>query len=229
MTGRYAIYYAPDSDSPLWLRASQWLGRDAASGQDVPQYVPLGSDAAAFSALTADASHYGFHATLKAPFALAEDACEEELLAAVEEFATQRAAFSEEIAPQILGHFIAFRLAEKSAEMQALHEDCVCEFDNFRALPTHAELERRRKAKLNDQQDRQLVEWGYPYIFDDFRFHMTLSGRIEDAAMRQAFLDAAMVFFADDIGAHRFGSLCVFHQPDRESGFNVKARFPFLG
>lgn len=229
MTGRYAIYYAPDPNSPLWHRAAQWLGRDAATGEHIPQFIPGSFDRESFSALTADPRHYGFHATLKAPFALAEDACEEELLAAVEEFATQRAAFSVEISPQILGHFIAFRLVEKSAEMQALHEGCVCEFDNFRALPTYAELERRRKAKLNDQQDRRLVEWGYPYIFDDFRFHMTLSGRIEDAAMRQTFLDAAMAFFADDVGKHRFGSLCVFHQPDRESSFNVNARFPLLG
>jgi hypothetical protein len=166
---------------------------------------------------------------LKAPFTLAEGTSEEELLSAVEEFATQSFAFSVEISPQILGNFVAFRLVEKSLDMQALHEDCVCEFDNFRALPTYAELERRRKAKLNDQQDRQLLEWGYPYIFDDFRFHMTLSGRIEDAAIRQTFLDAAMAFFADDIGTHRFGSLSVFHQPDRESSFNVRARFPFLG
>ena len=229
MTGRYAIYYAPEADSPLWQRAAQWLGRDAATGAHVTQYIPQGFDGATFAALTADPRHYGYHATLKAPFTLAEGTSEEELLSAVEEFATQRAAFSVKISPQILGYFIAFRLVEKSPEMQALHEDCVCAFDKFRALPTHLELERRRNAKLNDRQDRQLVEWGYPYIFDDFRFHMTLSARIEDAAIRQTFLDAAMAFFADDIGMHRFGSLCVFHQPDRESSFNVRARFPFLG
>lgn len=109
--------------------------------------------------------------------------------------------------------------------MQALHEDCVREFDDFRAAPSSAELERRRKAKLTDEQERRLVSWGYPYIFDDFRFHMTLSGRIDAEPLRQQFLDAAAIYFAEDIGVHRFASLCVFRQTDTASPFSIIGRF----
>lgn len=225
MAARYALYYAPDADSPLWQRASRWLGRDAATGEDVAQHVPEGFDAAAFAASTADPRHYGFHATLKAPFRLADDSSEGELLAAAEEFARARGAFSAAIAPQILGHFIAFRLVGASPEMQALHEGCVCEFDNFRAPPSTAELERRRKAKLSVEQDERLVKWGYPYIFADFRFHMTLSGRLDEEPLRQQFLDAATAYFAEDIGVHRFASLCVFRQTDTASPFSIIGRF----
>ncbi|MBU2587290.1 MAG: DUF1045 domain-containing protein [Alphaproteobacteria bacterium] len=227
MGARYALYYAPDTDSALWQRASRWLGRDAATGEDVAQFVPDGLEPDHFAALTAAPRHYGFHATLKAPFQLADERSEGQLLAAVEKFAVARMAFTATIAPQILGNFIAFRLVGASAEMHALHRDCVCDLDNFRAQPSALELERRRKATLSAEQDERLVKWGYPYIFEDFRFHMTLSGRVDAEVQRRQLLDAATSYFTEDCGVHRFASLCVFHQPDAASPFTIIGRFAF--
>ena len=83
MTQRFAIYYAPDPASALWQRASTWLGRDAAGGADLAQPEVAGLTAEDFARHTADPRHYGFHATLKAPFALADGANEAALLAAL--------------------------------------------------------------------------------------------------------------------------------------------------
>jgi putative phosphonate metabolism protein len=227
MTARYAIYYAPDSASALWQRACIWLGRDAASGAEPAQPAVHGMAADDFARLTHDPRHYGFHATLKAPFALAPDCSEDDLIAAARTFAAARKAFTADIAPRALGAFLAFRLTGDSAAMQALHEDAVSAFDDFRALPSEAELAKRRASGLTEEQDARLVEWGYPYVFEHFRFHMTLTGRILDEALRQNILNAATEYFAADIGPHHFDAIALFHQPDRQSPFTVLERFPF--
>ena len=40
------------------------------------------------------------------------------------------------------------------------------------------DLARHRKANLTAAQDDLLQTWGYPYVMDEFRFHITLTGRI---------------------------------------------------
>jgi putative phosphonate metabolism protein len=227
MAARYAIYYAPDSESALWQRASLWLGRDAASGASCAQPQIEALDAAEFATLTADPRHYGFHATLKAPFVLADGYSESDLVAAAAAFADSHSGFEAMIAPQALGVFLAFRLSVTSPHMQALHEDAVRHFDHFRAPPSEAELAKRRRSPLSAEQEAHLAQWGYPYVFDHFRFHMTLTGRIMDDALRQNILNAATDYFAADIGVHRFDAIALFHQPDRQSPFTILGRFPF--
>lgn len=225
MPARYAIYYAPDPDSPFAHRAAAWLGRDAATGAHVPQVVPPGYTAADFASLTADARRYGFHATLKAPFALAEGTRQQELIEAVAELAAGQPAFSADIWVHALGSFIAIRLVSRSESMQALHEASVRAIDRFRAPPAPAELARRRKAPLTAMQDQNLQAWGYPYVFADFRFHMTLTGRVENADERLRLLDAAGAHFAEDLGEHHFDALSLFYQPDADSPFTIIERF----
>ncbi len=227
MAARYAIYYAPEAESLLWQRASQWLGRDAASGEALlqPQFETLAD--LDFAALTADPRHYGFHATLKAPFMLAEGMAEAELIAAVEAFARTRTAFSAAIRLRALGPFLAFQIEGACPEMGGLESDCVRAFEPFRAPLTEADLKRRRRAPLTPLQDAQLVAWGYPYVFSDFRFHMTLTGAIADEAARARVLAAAADYFADVPNEHVFRSISVFRQADRASAFSVIARFGF--
>ncbi len=225
MPARYAIYYAPDPDSPFAHRAAAWLGRDAATGARVPQFVPPGYAAEDFASLTADARRYGFHATLKAPFALAEGARREALVEAVAELAQEQAAFSSQVWVHALGSFIAIRLVSRSEPMQALHEASVRAIDRFRVPPAPAELARRRKAPLSPMQDQNLQAWGYPYVFADFRFHMTLTGRVENADERLRLLDAAGAHFAEDLGEHQFDALSLFYQADADSPFTIIERF----
>jgi putative phosphonate metabolism protein len=227
MTARYAIYYAPRRDSLLHDLASAWLGRDAYTGEAVARPSVPGLEGLDLDALTADPRGYGFHATLKAPFELAADTQERDLVDFAERFAAARPAFSAAIAPASLGRFLAFRLTAPTPAMDALHAACVRDFDRFRAPIGEFDLARRRKADLSPEQDARLVAWGYPYIFEEFRFHMTLTGAVRDREIASRLLDALGAHFAEVAGEHRFDGVAVFRQPDRSAPFHILARFDF--
>lgn len=229
MTARYAIYYAPGPDEALHAMASAWLGRDAISGAALARpALPALADLD-LVALTADPRHYGFHATLKAPFALADGVEEADLIDGFLDFAAASPPFSADIAVQGLSAFIAFRLTAASPDMQALHEACVCAFEPFRAPLGEADLARRRKANLSPVQDERLATYGYPYIFEDFRFHMTLTGAVRDKALRARIVAALADHFAPVNGLHRFDRLSLFKQEARDADFRVLAQAPLAG
>ena len=227
MTARYAVYYTPDSGSPLCQRAAAWLGRDAFTGDAVvrPEFPTLAD--LDLDALTAEPRGYGFHATLKAPFALAEGADEAGLLAFAQRFASARTPFYADIAPGRMGRFLAFRLAEAIAEMDFLHHDAVRQFDAFRAPLSEFDLARRRQAPLTAEQDARLVRWGYPYVFEEFRFHMTLTGPLLDARIAERLLEVLKAYFADLTGPHCFDGVAVFKQDDRAAPFVALDRYGF--
>src|ERR1700744_22590 len=81
---RYAIYYAAPRSSALDLFGAEYLGYDAWSGEDLPFPNDVPAD---WRELTSDPRKYGFHATLKAPFALAPGKSESELVTACADFA----------------------------------------------------------------------------------------------------------------------------------------------
>ena len=227
MSARYATYYAPAPGDPLARRAAAWLGRDAFTGEVLERPALDGLDGLDLEALTASPRDYGFHATLKAPFELAADRSEEELLSFAQSFAARQPAFTAPLAMASLGRFLALRLAAPSPGMQALHAACVRDFDPFRAPLSDFDLARRSKASLTPEQDERLRAWGYPYVFDDFRFHMTLTGSVRDPVTAERLGQALKVHFADLEGPHRFDSIALFKQDDRSSPFHVLARFAF--
>lgn len=227
MTARYAIYYAPGPDETLSELASAWLGRDAFTGRALARPALAGLDGLDLDALTADPRGYGFHATLKAPFELAAGRNEGELLDFAAAFASGRAPFEAPIAPARLERFLAFRLMQPSPAMDALHRACVTEFDPFRAPLGEFDLARRRKAPLTPEQDDRLLAWGYPYVFEDFRFHMSLTGSVRDPEISERLHAALAAYFAPVCGPHRFDSVAVFKQEDRSAPFRVLSRFKF--
>jgi putative phosphonate metabolism protein len=184
MSGRYAIYAAPGVRSVdpvavlLGQKAEQWLGRSVCA-HPVNPGVPAGWTRAAVDAITVDARRYGFHATLKAPFRLAEGRTPEELDAAVARFAAGTAAV---VVPRLtlarLGGFFALVPGTQAPALHALADDVVMAFDDFRAPATEAELARRNQAPLTPRQRELLGTWGYPYVLDEFGFHLTLTDRI---------------------------------------------------
>ncbi|WP_378949196.1 DUF1045 domain-containing protein [Mesorhizobium sp. ANAO-SY3R2] len=176
---RYAIYFTPPHDDPLCRIAAGWLGRDAFGGALTPAkaFGELPASEVAFH--TAAARRYGFHATLKAPFRLADGTSETALIDAVDAFAADAVPFD---IPRLklaqLDGFFALVPAEPRPELQTFAGDVVTVFEPFRAPLTDAEIARRNPAALSPQECRYLNQWGYPYVFDAFRFHMTLSGRV---------------------------------------------------
>ena len=164
---------------------------------------------------------------MKAPFALAEGADEAGLLAFAQRFASARTPFYADIAPGRMGRFLAFRLAEAIAEMDFLHHDAVRQFDAFRAPLSEFDLARRRQAPLTAEQDARLVRWGYPYVFEEFRFHMTLTGPLLDARIAERLLEVLKAYFADLTGPHCFDGVAVFKQDDRAAPFVALDRYGF--
>ncbi len=227
MKPRYAVYYAPAPDDPLHTATSAWLGRDASTGRSVSRVTPPSLSGLDIEALTADPSGYGFHATLKAPFELADDSSEHALAAAVSAFSRSREAFTASIAPATLGDFIAFRIDRSCPEMDALEAECVRAFEPYRAPISDFDVARKRKAGLTPEQDRYLLEYGYPYVFEFFRFHMTLTGRVRDAETRGLVLEALKSMFEPVSGRHVFRGLTLFKQDARGAPFHHVLYAPF--
>ncbi|WP_158043411.1 DUF1045 domain-containing protein [Skermanella pratensis] len=220
MTARYALYFAPPPDSALWKFASRWLGRDAATGETLDPPDGVHPD------WTADPCRYGFHATLKPPMALAPGSSESGLLSAVADFAASRRRFA--IPPlklAELGRFLALVPSASSGNLDAFAADCVRAFDPFRAPPPPSELEKRRAHGLTPRQDDYLRRWGYAYVFEEFRFHMTLTGSLDDdarAAARTLLEPAVAPFTRDPL---EIDALSVFKQDTRGALFRIIARF----
>lgn len=227
---RYAIYYMPDPASPLWALGSSWLGRDAVSGQTVQRPETPTLAAINLDRLTAGPRRYGFHATLKAPFEAADAGAEEGLLEDLEAFTVRRTAFDVRFEVAALGDFLALRLAGPSPPMDALHRDCVCDFDVYRKPISGEDLARKRRARLTPEQDARLQQWGYPYIFDDFRFHMTLTSRIACKASQGPIREALETLFSPHIKVpHRVEGIGLFGQVGRDNPFHVVQWFPLRG
>ncbi|MEM9744825.1 MAG: DUF1045 domain-containing protein [Pseudomonadota bacterium] len=228
--GRYAIYYMPDPASELWSLASSWLGRDAYTGRELNRLELPALKKANLDRLTASPRHYGFHATLKAPFETVGRDVESLLLSSVEDFASRRSPFSVQLEVAPIGDFMALRLAEPAAAMTALHEDCVRDLDRLRTPISDSDLVRRRKARLTPVQDAYLVRWGYPYVLDEFRFHMTLTSRIASRSSKESIRQVLADLFAPHTSVpHRIEGIAVFGQADRQAPFRVVDWFAFRG
>ncbi|MDB5619377.1 DUF1045 domain-containing protein [Tardiphaga sp.] len=219
---RYAIYYAPPADAPLACFGANVLGYDAFVGQDVPFPDRLVADIPDWAELTQDPRKYGFHATLKAPFALAPGIGEAGLIAAFDRFAATPRAIPV-IAPVVrgVGGFIAIVAAEPVAELHALAQECVETFDPMRAPMTAADRARRKPETFTPRQAEQLDRFGYPFVCDDFLFHMTLTGRLPPPRGAEVLARLQADFAALALTTLRIDRIGVFRQPDAKSRFRV--------
>ena len=181
MYDRYAIYYTPDG--PLAAAGAAWLGWDVARGQEVPHPRIDGVDVAA---LTDTPRKYGLHGTVKPPFVLKDGMTAEGLLRDARGFCADSAPVTlEGLALTSLGGFLALTPVGDQTPLGALAAQAVSHLDPYRAAPTAAELERRRQGRLTPAQEENLARWGYPYVMDQFRFHITLTGRLPRAAAEE--------------------------------------------
>ncbi len=222
---RVAVYYAPATDDPLWRCGADWLGRDPESGASRPQ-----PDLPDIAAVTAEARGYAFHCTLKPPMRLRPGSEWRHLLETAEQVASDIPAF-ELPALAVVDHhgFLALRETRASPELQALADAFVDALDGFRAPPGDAELARRRRGGLDEAGERNLVRWGYPYVFDRWFFHMTLTRRLT-ADEKAIYLPAAERFFAAALaGRRRVEDVCLFTQAQTGAPFQLALRVPLRG
>jgi len=221
---RYAIYYAAARGSVLDRFGAALLGYDAYTGDDLPfpEGMPLD-----WREVTHDPRKYGFHATLKAPMALAAGRTETQLVAACELFAD--AARPVPLIKPVVGSisgFIAVIPAEPSAELRVLAAECTRAFDFSRAPLTPEDRIRRNPEKLTPKQCEYLDRWGYPYVMEEFRFHMTLTGRLP-AARRDDVVAMLQSRFAE-IGPAtlEIDRIALFRQDDAAARFRIIGHWP---
>jgi putative phosphonate metabolism protein len=221
---RYAIYFAAGVDSALTRFGAELLGYDAYTGNELPFPADASRPAPDWRDITADPRKYGFHGTLKAPMALAPDRTEAELLAACAAFAGE-ARMIPVIRPVVdaISGFIAVIPAEPVDALQEFAADCVRAFDGFRTALTAEDRARRKPEKLSERQRDYLDRWGYPYVMEEFRFHMTLTGRL-NAERRGPILQMLRERFAAlGLKTLAIDRVALFKQDD------AKARFRIIG
>jgi hypothetical protein len=181
MTERFAVYYAPATDSALWQRAEDWLAQE--------DRQPL----------TVSARRYGFHATLKAPMVLAAGAERAQLEMALAEFADgHRPVRLSGVAPRLIDGFLALTCEPQPQALTDFAATVVTDFERFRAPLEPAERERRLRAPLTARQIELLDEYGYPFVLEEFLFHMTLTDRLP-SERRGELVAAATEWFADEL------------------------------
>lgn len=223
---RYAIYMVPTGG--LYETGSAWLGWDSAAGRAIvhPHVPGLPLDA---SALTKAPRKYGIHGTLKPPFALAASADPLALAAALAAFCADHPPITiPAMALRRIGRFLALVPDAPAQSLADLAADTVRALDPFRAPPSAAEMSRRRKRGLTDRQEMLLQTWGYPYVMEEFRFHITLTGGIEPAHVARVEACLATLFEPHIGTALRIGDLALMGE-DTEGRFHLLHRTPLTG
>jgi putative phosphonate metabolism protein len=227
---RFALYFTPPPGSALARFGAAMLGYDCDAGVPVARRMLDGIDPAEAAAATAEPARYGFHGTLMAPFTLASGRSAGELEDAL-------AAFTRGHAPVPLGRLKVAGIGAFTALMPAGPEDavrmfageCVTAFNGFRAPLSARDRERRLAARLAPRQVELLERWGYPYVFSEFRFHMTLTGRLlaDEQARWQAALAADFAPLAPT--PVEIDAVSLVRQEDRHALFRVIARKSLQG
>ena len=225
---RAAIYFAPAADSALHGFGADWLGRDALIGAPRPTPTVDGIAPEHLAAITADARRYGFHATLRAPFHPADGVDITRIIAAAEAFGAARKPF--DLSLEVGNHkgFLALTPVQAPAALGVLEADLLAHFDSLVRPPSPDELARRRQANLNPAQDAHLRRWGYPYVLDQFHFHMTLTTRLSDPAELATLFDALRARAAPVLAKPlRVDAIAVFVEAEKGADFICAARCPF--
>ncbi len=226
---RYAIYFAPRLQSQWWQAGSAWLGRCAAREIVCAQPEIPAMSREDFNRMTEAPRRYGWHATLKAPFALRQGIGPELLCEALEHLSGQLTAFQmPSLQVSKLDDFLALTPVIPSAQIDRVARQCVTSLNEF-AAPLSAEVfSRRRAAGLTEEQDALLVRWGYPFVLQCFQFHLSLTGSL--TGMRQAQVDAIQavaVQVFESLPPCQFESIALFAEPRPGEDFVLLEHFIF--
>jgi hypothetical protein len=225
MPERFAVYLTLAADSDLYKLGSKWLGRDHYQDHlDKLECDYSGLwDININQVITKKASLYGFHATLKPPFRLKQGYNCEQLKSILHRIAKVHQAYTScPFAVGVIGKFLALQPTQNCAQLNQLADHCVQAFEPYRAELTDAEINRRQLEKLTMQQKTYLQQWGYPYVFEQFRCHFTLTDSLSDQQMMlcQPLLGKYFNPICIQQGL-RVNQISLLHQPSLMAPFTV--------
>ena len=224
---RYAVYFGPRPNEPLHDFGKSWFGTDPETGASLPTSPLPGYSQDTHSTIIKAPRHYALHGTLKPPFVLADGTEYDALKQAVSDLAVTLSPVT--LSPlylKDLSGFLALCPAEPSPSLRILAGRCVAELDQFRRPASEGEIEMRRAAGLTPDHDANLLRWGYPYVLDDFRFHITLTSRLQDKE-RQTVAATLSPRVSPILTAPTvLQDLCLYGEPEDGSPFRIVARIP---
>ena len=178
---RYAIYFCPASDTALGRLGHDWL----AASPHAPELPGISTERR--NALLLKVRRYGWHATIRAPFTLAAEVAYADVRRAVSSVAHACAPFELPLHIHRLAGFPALRPRDDGAAPKQLAATCLKALLPMCAPLSNEVLERRRVG-LDADEVSLLQGYGYPYVLDRYRFHLTLSApatESEENAMRE--------------------------------------------
>jgi hypothetical protein len=228
---RYAVYFVPNVEQHWWTHASQWLGRCAVSQQFNVQPLIAEVTPKRFAAFTEHPRRYGFHATMRAPFVLANEYRPSDLIRRVSALCQDMKPFvMPRLRVTLLEQFLALVPERDVPQVTQLEQRCVTQLNDLAEPLGAEELIRRRSAGLSAHEDALLLRWGYPYVLDRFRFHCSLTGSLAKASPEEvrALTQAAHQYF-DPLPLCVFDSLAIFAEPTPGADFVLLEQCPLLG
>lgn len=230
MSERYAIYYAPATTDALWRKASQWLGRDCHQKGELAQPSINGMTPVDQHNFTSSPRRYGFHATIKAPFRLATTSSVDALRRELRAFANvQRPIEIGTLKLHQIGKFMAMVPTHQSEELTKFAQKVVRHFDRYRAPLSPEKRQQRIASGLSERQIELLDQWGYPFVSEQFKMHLTLTGQVDELAGKLLF-EAAQHWFEDELErTYIFDNLALYHEPESGAPFVRQEDFPFRG
>lgn len=222
---RCAINYVPPPDDPLTIKAAAWLGRDSYSG--APRRLEVeGLTSADHSFLTALPRRAGFHATLKPPFTLEDGHSVHELERRLTQYSVGLTPIRLDLRIMLIDTFFALVPVKPDQQLDRLAANVVAEFDGFRSPMSAEDLERRGAARFNAAQLSNLEKWGSPFVFDQFHFHMTLTGPVDRAEREHVELVLTRYFGAAPIPV-TVDRLVLAVQEQAHEPFGIHSAHPF--
>ncbi len=220
---RYAIYYAPRPGG-FADAASAWLGWDLQAGCTVAQ--PRAALPRALADLTETPRKYGFHGTIKAPFALGAGVELADVRHGVKELAGQLARIELAGLGLVNLHgFLALVPQGDVSDLLDLAAEVVRFLDPYRAALSAADHARRRPEHLTPRQRELLAAYGYPFVMEEFQFHLTLTGPISESEAEEV-MPLASAHFAQALNApFLVEDLCLCGE-DQAGRFHLLHRYP---
>lgn len=215
---RYAVYYAP-RDGVFACHAARWLN-DGAGIVALP---------ASAESLTNEARRYGFHGTLRAPFRPAIGISEKGIAREVAALAARlRPVECTGLHLENLGGFLALTPTGDTTALADLAASVVQATNPLRAPLTEPEIARRRPDSLTPRQRALMDAWGYPFVMEEFRFHLTLTDRLTPDRIPLA--TQALNAYFTPVLPHPFcvEDLCLFGE-DAAGAFHLLHRYPLSG
>ena len=179
---RVAIYFLPKKNSSLENFGKNLLGRDINKKKKISltrrQKYFINRGFTYFDELKdycEEPAKYGFHATLKAPFRLKRNVKTKNFYDVISHIAAQHSRFKIKGLKIVYSKKFTFIISRKPNKLLInLENDLVKHLDTFRAELNKTEIKKRIPDSLTFKQNKYLKEWGYPFVFDQFKFHMTL-------------------------------------------------------